>query len=169
MKTMIAGLALALAALAPAKPADYSGSWTLDAARSRDLPPYYANIKSHTLAITQDAAMLKVGVAIDLGGAEPDRFQLDYPLDGSPVETQTPVRTPRGTIEVPTTLRATMDEAGAVHITITRRVAMPDGTTPSFETKEDWSLAEDGRTLTIHRVDDTPRGRMEAEMVFVRT
>jgi hypothetical protein len=30
---------------------------------------------------------------------------------------------------------------------------------------EDWNLSADGKILTIHRADDTPRGKMEADMV----
>jgi hypothetical protein len=168
MKMLFAAVALTVAAHGPARPADYAGSWTLDAARSRNLPEYYSRVKSHALVITQDDAHLNVGVAIDIGEAQPDRFDLVYTLDGNPVETETRIRTPDGLASVPTTLRATVDGAGAVHIAITRRITSPSGPFVA-ETREDWALSPDGRTLTIHRVDNTRRGQMEADMVFARS
>ena len=169
MKMLLAGLALALAAHgpAPARPIDYSGNWRLDPAQSRGLPEYYSQVKSHTLAVTQDAARLNVAVTIDAGEAEPERFDFSYALDGTPVETETRVRTPQGSMNVPTTLLARVDEAGVVHIAITRRFTTERGPFTG-ESREDWSLSPDGRTLTVHRADDTRRGRMEADMVFVR-
>jgi hypothetical protein len=40
--------------------ARYAGAWTLDPAASRGLPPYYANVRSHRLAITQSDSALDV-------------------------------------------------------------------------------------------------------------
>lgn len=170
MKMLLAGLALAVAAHqpVPVKPVNYAGSWTLDVAQSRSLPDYYARVKSHRLTITQDDARMDIAVEIDIGGPEPDRLRFSYPLDGTPVETETGIRMRDGLVNVPTTLRARVDDAGAVHITISRRIPMPDRVVVG-ETWEDWALSPDGRTLTIHRVDDTPRGRLEADMVFVRS
>jgi hypothetical protein len=169
MKMLIAGLALLASAVAPAPaaPVNYSGHWTLDAARSRNLPPFYARVKSHVLDVTQDAAHLTVAVAIDIGEGEPDRISLPYSLDGQPVRTETLVRTPRGPMSVPTTLLATVDEAGAVHIAITRRVETPDGAR-ELHGSEVWELSPDGRTLTVHRRDEMPQGTIDSDMVFAR-
>jgi hypothetical protein len=168
LKTLLAGLALALSARSSAPAVDYSGHWTLDAARSRNLPGFYAQVRSHRLDITQDAARLDVAVTIDAGGPQPDRMELPYALDGHPVETQTFIRMRSGPVAVPTTLRARVDDAGAVHITITRRIPAPDGTVVTAEGTEDWQLSPDGKTLTVHRVERSPMGGFESDMAFAR-
>jgi hypothetical protein len=169
LKTLFAGLALALSTRAAAPAVDYSGHWTLDAARSRNLPGFYARVRSHRLDVTQDAARLDVAVTIDAGGPRPDRIDLSYALDGHPVETQTFIRMQNGPVAVPTTLRARVDEAGAVHVTLTRRIPAPDGTEVTAEGTEDWQLGADGKTLTIHRVERSPMGGFESDMVFARS
>jgi hypothetical protein len=56
---------------------------------------------------------------------------------------------------------------GGMHIAVSRTVTMGGQQTVSDGT-EDWRLSPDGKTLTIHRIDNTPRGRMEFDMVFLR-
>jgi hypothetical protein len=77
------------------------------------------------------------------------------------------MRTPSGTRAVPATLKAVVAEDGGLHITITREMRMGEGAFRAV-TAEDWRLSPDGKTLNIHRADDTPRGKRESEMVFVR-
>lgn len=153
--------------LAPGAPADYRGDWTLDMAHSTGLPPYYANVKSHRLTIAQDDTLLDVFVTIDAGRAAPDTIRLDYPLGGAERRTTSGVRGPGGMMQVPTTLKAEPLAGGDLRVTIARDIPM--GAAPVHAvTTEDWHLAPDGRSITIHRVDETPRGKMEATMVFVR-
>lgn len=168
MKTILAAALAALVLHSPAKPVDYSGKWRLDPARSRNLPAFYARIASHTLDVTQTETHLGVGVVIALQGApQQDTIRFDYALDGSEVRTQSPIRTPQGRVEVPTTLTARVDEAGSVHITIARELRTPAGPRTVTGTEE-WRLSPDGATLTVERLDETPQGRIDTEMVFVR-
>lgn len=176
MKRVLLGFALlatslAYAAAEPAarqgKAADYSGAWTLDMAQSKNLPPFYANVKSHKLLVKQDSGRLNVDVEVSDGGAEPFKVSFVYTLDGTETKTKTQMRTPSGPLDVPTTLKAVQAEGGGLHITITREVVMRDQPF-KMVTTEDWQLSPDGKTLNIRRADDTPRGKMEAEMVFVR-
>jgi hypothetical protein len=159
--------ALAPLALALVPPARYAGAWTLDRAQSRGLPPYYENVRSHRLAITQSDSVLDVFVTVDVGAATPDTIRFRYRLDGRTTQTQTAVRTPGGLQQVPTALVATPTTDGGVHIVITRTVAMGGPPMQAVST-EDWTLGTDQRTLTVHRVDEMPRGRLEADMVFRR-
>lgn len=160
-------LCLVFISAAFAKTPDYNGNWTLDLKQSKNLPSFYTNIKSHKLAITQDEKVLSVAVEIDAGRSESDKINFKYNLDGSETNTETSIRTPEGLIKVPTVLKA-VDVNGKLQITITRRVPMPDGETFTGITIENWELSADGKTLTIHRTDDTPRGKMETEMIFVK-
>ncbi|MDT5272302.1 MAG: hypothetical protein QOH49_4488 [Acidobacteriota bacterium] len=81
-------LAASLAFGAAEKPANYSGAWSLDMKQSKNLPPFYANVQSHKLNVTQDEKHLRVSA--------------------------------------------------------------------------------DGKTLNIHRTDDTRNGKIESDMVFVK-
>lgn len=170
MKTLALAAVLSVAAFAPAvpKPVNYSGSWTLDKSRSTGLPPYYERVRSHRLEIDQRGWRLDVAVSVDIGGATPDTMRFVYAMDGKETRAQTPVRGPNGMMQVPTVMHATVSPDRQVHITIERDIAM-NGTTFHAVSKEDWRLSADGRTLSIHRTDDTPRGTMQSDMVFARS
>jgi hypothetical protein len=169
MKRIIFVILLLLAAgvFAGTKAADFSGKWSLDMKQSKNLPPFYANIKSHRLAITQDEKQLTVAVDIDAGRSETDKFNFIYNLDGSDSKTETPIRTPNGLIMAPTVLNAKNGADGKLQITITREIALPD---KSFKgvTIEDWELCKDGKTLTIKRTDELPNGKVTADLIFVK-
>src|SRR5215213_8284092 len=106
---MIFGAFLLAASLAfgvAGKPADYTGAWTLDMKQSQNLPPFYSNVQGHKLNITQDEKHLRVAVEISDGGAEPFKANFDYNLDGTETQAETQMRTPNGTRNIPTTLKA---------------------------------------------------------------
>lgn len=168
---LLAALLATSAAPQPAAPAahpDYSGAWTLDKARSTGLPPFYDQIRAHRLAVAQSDSQLVVDVEIDEGGAQPLRFNFAYSLTGAETATTTQVRTPNGMIDVPARLRARHGEDGRLHITTTRELPMR-GQTVTVTGSEEWELAPDGRTLTVHRVEQMRQGQeMRSSMVFAR-
>jgi hypothetical protein len=76
MKKVLIGCSVALVFLAStwvvcAAPANFSGNWTLDKSKSRDLPPQIENSESYTLVVTQDDQRLTVENKI-VGGQRPD-------------------------------------------------------------------------------------------------
>ena len=161
-------LLTALALLPTLTVPDFGGGWTLDQARSTGLPPHYANVRSHRLAVTQGDSSLLVRVVIDAGRAQPDTFRFDYPFGGREAATTTRVRTNNGPADVPTRLKATRNADGTIHITVTRELAM-FGESRTVTGTEDWSLADDGRTLVVERRDELPQGgEMRSRMVFAR-
>lgn len=173
LKTLIAAALLTASAAAPhptidVAPPDYSGAWKLDKARSTGLPPFYASITSHRLAVRQTESRLEVDVVIEGVEPQPEHFEFVYPLDGSEGTTTTRVRTPNGALEVPARLRARHGDDGRLHITITREMPMRGQTVTATGTEE-WELSADGRTLTVHRVEQMRQGaEMRFDMVFVR-
>lgn len=169
MKSILLASVLALSSLAQAadKAADYSGTWVLDKARSSGLPPQYERVKSHTLVNTQTDGHLNVMVEVDIGQPETDKIGFAYPLDGSVANTESKIRMQQGLVNVPTTLQASADAQGGVHIAITRTITMGERQIISHGT-EDWRLGADGKTLNIHRTDESPRGKSQSDMVFVR-
>lgn len=166
MKTLLATLAaVSSLAFTSSSPVSYAGNWTLDTAQSTNLPSYYSRVKSHKLSITQTDKMLDVVVVIDLGEGRLDSLDFPYRLDGTEAQTETKIRGPNGQVSVPTTLKAEGKPDGGVHISIDRTISMNGGTVRGL-TVEDWKL--EGNRLVVQRVDDTPRGKMEATMVFVK-
>ncbi|HRH43707.1 MAG TPA: hypothetical protein PKY82_18900 [Pyrinomonadaceae bacterium] len=151
-----------------AKPADYSGNWLLNKEKSKDLPFFYDNVKSHKLTITQDEKTLDVAVEINDGRPELIKMGFIYNLNGTETTAEAKIHTPNGEISVPTSLKAEPTENGEIKITISREIPMPDGTFKGV-TIENWKLSADGKTLTIHRADDNPRGKLEFDMVFVKS
>ncbi|MBX7174029.1 MAG: hypothetical protein K1X72_23865, partial [Pyrinomonadaceae bacterium] len=71
-----------------AKPTDFSGNWTLDKAKSKDLPFFYDNVQSHKLAITQSEKTLQVAVEIKDGQPELVKMEFAYNLDGTESKTE---------------------------------------------------------------------------------
>lgn len=160
-------LLLALPMLAD-KPANYAGRWSLDKARSANLPPRYEQVTSHELTITQNDKELAVTVRITVPDRAPDPMELRYQLDGTPTKTETLIRTPAGPSNVPTVLQAKPAAGGGLVITIERELPSRDGQPFKGTTVETWHLDADGKTLTIDRADEMPRGRMESKLVFTR-
>ena len=154
-------------AMAGTKAANYAGSWELDFKQSKNLPAFYENVKSHRLIITQDAKQLNVAVEIDLGQSEPDKMNFVYNLDGTETKTEAKIRTPNGPVIVPATLKAISAGGENLQITISREIPMGESTFKGVTTEE-WKLNADGKILTIDRADETPRGKRQAEMVFVK-
>ena len=153
--------------IAAVKPANFAGNWTLDKSLSKNLPKYYENISSHKLAITLDKKSLNVAIAITIGENLPDKFNFDYNLDGTESKTQAQIRTPNGLVNVPTTLKAIEAGDEKLQITITRELNM-NGNSFKGVTVENWQLSADGKTLTIHKIDEMPQGKVESEMIFIK-
>lgn len=163
-KTLLAALLLFAA---HSQAASFAGSWAIDKGQSTDLPPFYVDVKTHSLNITQDAQKLDVSIEITSDAHEPLRNTYHYTLDGIAAKTETQVRTPDGLKNIPTTLTAT-PEKDALKITIERELPLPNGETMKGKTSETWHLSEDGKSLIIDRVDESRRGTMSSKLVFTK-
>ena len=152
-----------------AGPANYSGNWSLDKSASKDLPPFYEQVKSHSLKITQNEKELLVAVEVTSGAHEPDRFDVTFHLDGQPVKSDAQVRTPNGPMKVPATFTAQPEADGGLTITIERELPSRDGQPFKGTTVEKWRLSQDGKTLTIDRSDTMRGGSFASTMIFTRS
>ena len=142
-------------ASAPAPAAtSFGGNWRLDTALSRDLPPFYAGVREHRLEIAHSDTSLTVGVIlVDTAGTVTPS---SYPFDlRRPLKTKTQVLTPRGPIDVPTTLTAKTRADGGLEIDIAREVTIGERVLRPGD-HESWSLAAEGRQLVIDRVVEMP-------------
>ena len=168
------------AAVAQGRKADFSGTWTLDVSKSK--LDERARIESMTMTVTQTDKDIKVdsktvraarpegapggtgggggmGRGGGFGGGD---ASTTYSLDGK--ETKTEQDSPMG--KVPVTFKARL-EAGKLNLSSSRTVTTPNGEMTST-TKEDWSISEDAKTLTVSREQTTPRGTSSSTMVFVK-
>jgi hypothetical protein len=183
------GLACALVfavAASAAAPTNFAGTWVLDKSKSKDLPPQWAdNLESFTMTVTQDEKQLTVenklnwkeGAAPATGGGPGGGGgggmgqgrgrggmgmppALTYKLDGSETSTEWG---DRGTSTVKAEWK---DDGKALELTSVRKFTNRDGEPRSFTSKDRWELSADGKTLTINRSGDSPRGNTNSTMVF---
>ena len=160
------------------KAADFSGSWTLDASKSK--LDERARIESMTLNVTQTDNDLKVETATRRtpppegamndggqggrrrGGGFGGDGTLTYTLDGK--ETSVETDGPAG--KIPVKLKAERD-GGKLKLISVRTFNTPNGEA-TMTTKETWTLSDDGKTLTVKQDRETPRGTNSSEMVFTK-
>jgi hypothetical protein len=185
MRKFFIGGALACALLvnalaAPAAPANFAGTWALNKSKSADLPPQWSNLESLTLTVTQDAQQVAVtsemkmspdanaggggggmggGRGRGMGGFPPGTTT--YKLDGT--ETTAEATGGRGGTS---TMKAEWKDGGKT--LELKRVSKFNfqGNDVTATTTEDWSLSADGKTLTIKRSSESPRGSQTSTLVF---
>ena len=164
---------------APA-PTNFAGTWTLDKAKSKDLPPQMENIKTLTLTVTQDAQQLTTDTKVERnenaeaapggggpggggggrrGGGMMGPQNVAYKLDGSEATLDTGGR---GTA----TAKAEWQNGGKTLKLTTKRTFDFQGNSVTTTSTEIWDLSSDGKTLTIQRTSESPRGTMNTTLVF---
>ncbi|MBS1797020.1 MAG: hypothetical protein JSS81_24550 [Acidobacteria bacterium] len=180
---------LAISAFAQDKKTDFSGTWSLDKTKSQLDQRMQMGVESMTLTVAQTDKDIKVTTetkrtpppdgAMQGGGGQGngqgggqgrgmgrggfgDGTNL-YTLDGK--ETTTEVDGPMG--KMPVKLKAEMEKDGKLKLTSVRTFSGQMGEI-TLTTKETWSLSEDGKTLTVKRDSESPRGTNSSEMVFTK-
>lgn len=158
--------------MAQASP-DFSGTWTLDISKSK--LDERSRIESMKLTVTQTAKDITI-VPETKRQAPPDGGMgrgggraglgadstFTYTLDGK--ETKTELASAMGA--VPVTLKA-VSEGGKLKLTSTRTFNTQMGEM-TMTTQEVWSLSADGKTLTVEREQQTPRGTNSSTHVFAK-
>jgi len=178
IQLIVLALVFCLSAIgAYAQKADFSGKWTLDAARSK-LDERGPRIESMTLTVTQTATELKVetatkraappeGMGGGMGRGGGRGFgagdgTVSYNLEGK--ETVIEIDGPNG--KMPVKYKGSI-EGGKANLTNSRSISGQMGEI-TITTKETWSLSDDGKSLTVNREMSTPRGTMTSTLVFTK-
>ncbi len=176
---------LAISTFAQDKKPDYSGNWELDVAKSK--LGDRARIESMTLTVSQTGSELKESSVTKRtprpegdtpqggnGGGRPGgggmgrgmmgggEMNATYTLDGKEMTVQQD--SPTGG-QTPVKYKAGFEKDGKLKLSSSRSFNTPVGDV-SITTKETWSLSADGKTLTVNRDMETPRGTNSTEMVF---
>ena len=181
---MTGGLLCLLAtwAVCAMAPANFSGAWTLDKSKSEPAEQM-ANGPDITLTITQDDKQLTVetmrsggqgggpgggggqgggqggGGGRGMGGPA----KLTYGLDGKKTSMEIPNPNGASTID----LEAKWNGEQKLELKNVRHLNF-QGNAVDVTTTETWELADGGKTLKINRASESPRGKMESKMVFVK-
>ena len=161
-----------------AQRASFSGTWTLDVAKSklgeRNM------IESQTLTVVQTDKDIKITSATKRtpppagapggggpggrpgGGGGMGESSMTYTLDGKEVTIQQ--ETPNGATPVRMTAKS---DGGKLWLSNSRTFNTPNGEITAT-TKETWSLSADGTTLTVDRESTSPRGTNSTQSVYTR-
>ena len=147
-----------VAAMAAAPPADFSGTWSLDKAKSEGLQGRMAELDL-TMTVAQDAKQLTVESKYTGGTQEMPAQKMAYNLDGSESTAEMGGRMPGKA-----TLKAKwMGDGKILELNSVRNVNI-QGNDVTITSKEHWELAEGGKVLKIHRTTETPRGTQEVKL-----
>jgi hypothetical protein len=177
MKKLLAGFActvIFVQLVAGAANTNFSGTWVLDKAKSKGLPPQLEAVESYTLVVTQDDQQLTVETKI-AGGASRNQGpggegrrgfamgipKATYQLDGRETTMEMSAGMP-GKI----TFKAKWKNNGQALELVTTRNMSFQGNEVTMTTTDRWELAEDGKVLKVKRTAETRRGSQEYELVF---
>jgi hypothetical protein len=139
-------------AAAPAP--DFSGTWSLDKAKSEGLPPAMANADLEWVISVADNTFkkeIKVGAG---GQAE------NYKLDGTEVNEDVVMGQATGKAKRVAKVMGEMIELKSV------MTGERNGSPFTFTLTQHLELADGGKTLKVHQIRETLRGNQESKMVF---
>lgn len=151
-------------------PVNYAGTWTLDTKQSKDLPDHLQRVDFVKLYVTQDKKVLKVVDEAKFNGQETTRQTNVYNLDGS--ESRKPAELSKGegggTLKIPTTRKVVVAADGKLKLIKARGFQTSNGGFTVAQI-EDWTLSADGKTLTVHHVNQVDGiTKEEYDLVFVK-
>jgi hypothetical protein len=157
---LAASLALAAAVVVgAAAKANFNGTWVMDAAKSEGMPPGL----EQTLTVKQDGD--KITTDVKIKSPQGDRAISDsYTVDGKEVDfTNNMLRGLTGKGKRTTKWAA---DGNGIEINETTDVQTPDGENVTIKAVRKWTLAADGKTLTIEQTLDTPQGTQQSKRLF---
>lgn len=137
----------------PAALPSYAGTWVLDTTKSTGLPPNMANAGSIEMVVTQDSKQLKV----KLGPGQ----EVPYNLDGSKAKVQMAGR--NGSTAEATVYLENKGDKTVLH---SEREINVQGNPVTIKVTETWEISKDGKSLTVNRTIDSPRGSQNMTLIF---
>ena len=144
-----------------AAPTNFSGTWLLDKAKTEGLQGQAASV-DQTWVVTQDAKTFTVEKNFS-GGEQPRAPQKStYNLDGSETSLEM-----TGRMSGKAALKAKWQGDSILELSSVLKTNI-QGNDVTITTTEHWELADGGKTLKVHRTQETPRGTQEVKMVFTK-
>lgn len=156
---LLAALALFAAVVAAAAKPNFSGTWVLDASKSEGVQPG----AEETLTIKQDGD--KLSVERKFKGPQGERTTNDtYTADGK--EGDFTMQVMRNETKGKRTAKWSSDGT-ALEVHDKADFQTPNGSV-SMEATSKWTLAADGKTLTVEQTRTTPRGTQTSKRVYTK-
>jgi len=158
---VVALLALSMVVAAAAAKADFSGKWVMDKAKSEGVPP----TMEQTMTVTQTGDKIELETKIT-GGPQGERTVKDsYTVDGK--EADFTPQGPQGPIgKGKRTAKWSADGAG-LEVSETATLDGPNGPDEVSATRK-WTLAADGKTMTIELTFNGEQGTQKTKRTFVK-
>jgi hypothetical protein len=145
-----------------AAPANFSGTWSLDKAKSEGLQGRMANV-DQTWVVTQDGKTISIDKSFT-GGEQPiPSRKSTFNLDGSETSQEMTGRMPGKAA-----LKAKWQGDGKILELSSVLKANVQGNDVTITTTEHWELHDGGKTLKVHFEQETPRGKQESKLTFVK-
>ena len=166
-------------------PADFSGTWNLDTSKG-SLGPQGAMIKSQTLTVKQEGNKLTLSTKTERnpppadaagggaggGGGRPGgggfgggAGEQSYTLDGKEVSAEQP-----GQNGTTSTVKTTAKWDGSKVVIMTSRTSPgQDGNSVTTTSKSTYDLGADGKSLTVIRDSESPRGKTSTTSVYAKS
>lgn len=177
----------AIGATAQSKKSDFSGEWTLDASKSK--LGERSRIEAMTLKVTQTEKELKVETTTkraapqgEMAGGNGNTGAMPAPAGGGRGGMRGGFGGGDGTnvynlegkeiiveneMGGKATLKAKVEKDNKLNLSRTQTIDSPNGQA-TISVKETWEMSADGKTLTVKRDVESPRGTNSTEMIFTR-
>jgi hypothetical protein len=142
--------------------ANFSGTWMLDAGKSEGLPPGY----NQTMTVTEKDDRVDAEAKISTPNGE-QTVKDTYILSGKEVDFTPAVLGGGKAKNGKRTSKRTADGKG-FEVAEQATLEGPDGDEATVKVTRRWTLAEDGKTLTIEMIYDGPNGVSKTKRVFIK-
>lgn len=157
---VVALVALSLVAASAAAKADFSGKWAMDKTKSEGIPPNVEQVM--TVTQTGDKIELETKITAPQG----ERTVKDsYTVDGK--ETDFSPQGPQGPIGKGKRTAKWSADGATLEVNETATLNGPNGPDEVSATRK-WTLAADGKTLTIELTFNGEQGTQKTKRVFVK-
>lgn len=157
---VVALVALSLVVASAAAKADFSGKWAMDKTKSEGVPPTI----EQTMTITQTGD--KIELETKITGPQGERTIKDsYTVDGK--EADFTPQGPQGAMGKGKRTAKWSADGAALEVSETATLDGPNGPDEVSATRK-WTLAADGKTMTIEITFNGEQGTQKTKRVFVK-
>jgi hypothetical protein len=165
---LFCALMIGVASVSAQRGANFSGTWELDKAKSQMPQRQADSIKSATWIITQDDRQItseqKIERVEGAGGGRGRGLGMGGPLTVKLDGSETTAESARGK----STSKAKWLNGGKTLEITSVTSGEFQGNAYTITSTEHWELADDGRTLRVHRKSESPRGPQESTYVLTK-
>ena len=158
--TVIGVLTLGLG-LVSAAPANFGGTWVLDKAKSEGLQGAMATAEV-TYVVTQNDKQLSYEPKIVVDGQARPSQALAFNLDGSETTAEL-----TGRMTGKATRKAKWTSEKILELTDLRDLNF-QGNAVQVKVVDHWELADEGKTLKVHRTTESPQGSQQVKLTFAK-